>query len=59
VITPLWRQHENPGLHAVHIHAVGKCEGPGFTSAAGHFNLSDPAGNAGNRIVCGVIAASR
>ena len=27
-----------PGLHAVHIHAVGKCEGPAFTSAAGHFN---------------------
>lgn len=113
-----------PGLHAVHIHAVGKCEGPGFTSAAGHFNplqkkhghkshdgahagdlpnmlvakdgsgrfevlsdaftlasgatslfdsdgsavvihaaaddyLSDPAGNAGDRIACGVITASR
>ena len=30
-----------PGLHAVHIHAVGKCDAPGFTSAAGHFN---PAG---------------
>lgn len=26
------------GLHAVHIHAVGKCEGPKFTSAGGHFN---------------------
>jgi superoxide dismutase, Cu-Zn family len=26
------------GLHAVHIHAVGKCEGPAFTSAGGHFN---------------------
>ena len=26
------------GLHAVHIHAVGKCEAPGFTSAGGHFN---------------------
>lgn len=113
-----------PGLHAVHIHAVGKCDGPGFTSAAGHFNplqkkhghksndgahagdlpnmlvakdgsgrfevlsdaftlasgatslfdsdgsaivihaaaddyLSDPAGNAGDRIACGVITASR
>ena len=30
-----------PGLHAVHVHTVGKCEGPGFTSAGGHFN---PAG---------------
>ena len=27
-----------PGLHAVHVHAVGKCEGPGFISAGGHFN---------------------
>jgi len=27
-----------PGLHAVHVHAVGKCEGPTFTSAGGHFN---------------------
>ena len=26
------------GLHAVHVHAVGKCEGPAFTSAGGHFN---------------------
>ena len=22
-----------PGLHAVHVHAVGKCEAPAFTSA--------------------------
>jgi superoxide dismutase, Cu-Zn family len=27
-----------PGLHAVHIHAVGKCDPPDFTSAGGHFN---------------------
>jgi Cu-Zn family superoxide dismutase len=27
-----------PGAHAVHIHAVPKCEGPGFTSAGPHFN---------------------
>jgi Cu-Zn family superoxide dismutase len=26
------------GEHAVHIHAVGKCEPPGFDSAGGHFN---------------------
>src|SRR4051812_382976 len=27
-----------PGLHGVHIHAVGKCDPPDFTSAGGHFN---------------------
>ncbi|MGH7410501.1 MAG: superoxide dismutase family protein [Candidatus Methylomirabilis sp.] len=27
-----------PGTHGFHIHAVGKCEPPGFTSAGGHFN---------------------
>ena len=27
-----------PGLHAVHVHTVGKCEAPGFASAGGHFN---------------------
>jgi Cu-Zn family superoxide dismutase len=26
------------GEHAIHVHAVAKCEGPGFTSAGGHFN---------------------
>jgi Cu-Zn family superoxide dismutase len=27
-----------PGEHAFHLHAVGKCEPPGFTSAGPHFN---------------------
>ena len=27
-----------PGVHGVHVHAVGACEGPAFTSAGGHFN---------------------
>ncbi len=27
-----------PGVHAIHIHQNAKCEGPGFTSAGGHFN---------------------
>lgn len=27
-----------PGTHGIHIHTVGKCEGPDFTSAGGHFN---------------------
>ena len=27
-----------PGTHGIHIHTVGKCEPPAFTSAGGHFN---------------------
>ena len=27
-----------PGEHGIHIHTVGKCEAPAFTSAGGHFN---------------------
>ena len=27
-----------PGEHAVHVHAVGKCEPPSFDSAGPHFN---------------------
>jgi Cu-Zn family superoxide dismutase len=27
-----------PGLHGFHVHAVGRCEGPDFKSAGGHFN---------------------
>jgi len=27
-----------PGSHGIHIHTVGKCEAPGFTTAGGHFN---------------------
>jgi len=26
------------GAHGIHIHQTGRCEGPGFTSAGGHFN---------------------
>ncbi len=28
----------SPGLHGIHIHNVGKCEGPAFTTAGPHFN---------------------
>jgi Cu-Zn family superoxide dismutase len=27
-----------PGEHALHFHGTAKCEGPGFTTAGGHFN---------------------
>jgi Cu-Zn family superoxide dismutase len=27
-----------PGTHGIHIHAVGTCTAPGFTTAGGHFN---------------------
>lgn len=27
-----------PGFHGFHVHAVGKCDPPGFTSAGGHLN---------------------
>lgn len=28
------------GVHGIHIHTVGKCDGPAFTSAGGHLNPS-------------------
>lgn len=30
-----------PGTHGIHIHAIGKCEGPSFLSAGPHFNPGD------------------
>ena len=27
-----------PGVHGIHIHTVGRCEGPDFTSAGAHWN---------------------
>ncbi len=28
----------SPGPHGIHLHTVGQCEAPGFTSAGGHLN---------------------
>jgi superoxide dismutase, Cu-Zn family len=38
VLIKLNLQNVPPGPHAFHVHAVGKCEGPDFMSAGGHFN---------------------
>jgi Cu-Zn family superoxide dismutase len=27
-----------PGMHGAHLHTIGKCEGPDFASAGGHWN---------------------
>lgn len=39
------------GIHGVHVHAVGRCDGPDFASAGGHWNpagkkhgMNNPAG---------------
>ena len=29
------------GVHGIHIHTVGMCQGPNFASAGGHFNPPD------------------
>lgn len=29
-----------PGAHGAHVHAVAKCDPPGFTTAAGHLNTT-------------------
>lgn len=53
-----------PGEHAIHVHTVGQCALPNFTSAGGHFNpegkkhgyLADEGRHAGdlpNLVVCG------
>jgi superoxide dismutase, Cu-Zn family len=38
VLVRLTLTKATPGIHAFHVHAVGKCEGPEFTSAGSHFN---------------------
>lgn len=36
-----WASGLTPGKHGIHLHAVGSCESPGFTTAGSHF---DPEG---------------
>ena len=52
------------GEHGIHIHAVGKCEGPKFESAGGHWNplnkqhgLDNPAGAHGGDLPNLTVAA--
>jgi Cu-Zn family superoxide dismutase len=37
-----------PGAHGVHLHAVGKCDGPDFASAGPHFNPTGAAHGVAN-----------
>ena len=32
------REHVLPGVHAFHIHAVGRCDPPNFAEIGGHYN---------------------
>jgi len=38
LIVNIKAQGMSPGPHGVHIHETGKCEGPDFKSAGGHWN---------------------
>jgi Cu-Zn family superoxide dismutase len=56
-----------PGAHGVHLHTVGRCDAPGFTSAGDHFNpgnarhgLANPEGpHAGDMPAIGADANGR
>lgn len=37
VLLKLELRNATPGVHALHIHEVGRCEAPSFESAGGHF----------------------
>ena len=38
----------SPGLHGMHIHAVGRCDRPEFLSAQGHWNPAERAHGSAN-----------
>ena len=53
------------GIHGIHVHAVGRCDGPGFESAGPHWNpasrqhgLSNPAGPHGGDVPNVSVAAN-
>lgn len=37
VVVQLELEHAPPGTRALHVHEMGRCEGPDFESAGGHF----------------------
>jgi Cu-Zn family superoxide dismutase len=41
VLLKLDLRNATPGVNGLHIHEVGRCEGPSFESAGGHFNPTD------------------
>jgi superoxide dismutase, Cu-Zn family len=53
------------GIHAIHVHSVGRCDAPGFDSAGPHWNpasrkhgLSNPAGPHGGDLPNVTVAAN-
>lgn len=38
VLLKLELRNATPGVHGLHVHAVGQCDRPSFQSAGGHFN---------------------
>ena len=36
------------GVHGIHVHSVGRCDGPEFTSAGAHWNPADRKHGTGN-----------
>ena len=53
------------GIHGIHVHAVGRCDGPKFESAGPHWNpanrkhgLSNPAGPHGGDVPNVTVAAN-
>ena len=41
VVISLDLQGLPPGVHGVHVHMTGRCDGPTFASAGGHWNPAD------------------